>query len=36
MTKLIQVTRNFDSVANEVTQTESSVTDAIKSLGSAA
>ncbi len=36
MTKLIAVTRNFDSVANEVSQTESSLTDAIKSLGSAA
>ena len=36
MAKLITVTRTFDGVANEVTQTESSLTDAIKSLGSAA
>lgn len=36
MTKLITVTRTFDGVANEVNQTESSLTDAIKSLGSAA
>jgi flagellar basal-body rod protein FlgF len=36
MTKLIAVTRSFDGVANEVTQTENSVTDAIKALGGAA
>jgi len=36
MTKLIAITRNFDGVANEVTQSESSLTDAIKALGSAA
>jgi flagellar basal-body rod protein FlgF len=36
MTKLIAVTRAFDGVANEVTQTENSVTDAIKALGGAA
>jgi flagellar basal-body rod protein FlgF len=32
MTKLITVTRNFDSVSAEVTQTESSLQDAIKTL----
>ncbi len=36
MTKLISVTRTFDGVANEVTQTESSMQDAIKTLGGAA
>ena len=36
MTKLIAVTRSFDGVNNEVTQTENSVTDAIKTLGGAA
>ncbi len=36
MTKLVQVTRDFDDVANEVNQTESSLQDAIKSLGSSA
>jgi len=36
MTKLIAITRAFDGVANEVTQTENSVSDAIKSLGGAA
>ena len=36
MTKLIAVTRAFDGVTNEVTQTENSVTDAIKTLGGAA
>ena len=30
MTKLIAVTRNFDGVANEVSQTENSLQDAIK------
>lgn len=33
MTKLITVTRSFDGVNSEVTQTESSLQDAIKSLG---
>jgi flagellar basal-body rod protein FlgF len=36
MTKLIAVTRAFDGVTNEVSQTENSVTDAIKTLGGAA
>ena len=36
MTKLIAVTRNFDGVAAEVSQTESSFQDAIKTLGGAA
>jgi flagellar basal-body rod protein FlgF len=36
MTRLITVTRNFDGVTNGVTQTESSLTDAIKTLGGAA
>jgi flagellar basal-body rod protein FlgF len=36
MTKLIAVTRNFDGVNTEVTQTENSMTDAIKTLGGAA
>jgi flagellar basal-body rod protein FlgF len=36
MTKMIAVTRAFDGVANEVTQTESSLQDAIKTLGGAA
>ena len=36
MTKLIAVTRNFDGVASEVSQTENSLQDAIKSLGGAA
>ena len=34
MTKLISLTRNFDGVNSEVTQTESSLEDAIKSLAS--
>jgi flagellar basal-body rod protein FlgF len=33
MTKLISVTRTFDSVAAEMTQTETSLQDAIKTLG---
>lgn len=33
MTKLISLTRNFDGVNSEVTQTESSLNDAIKTLG---
>jgi len=33
MTKLISLTRNFDGVNSEVTQTESSLEDAIKTLG---
>lgn len=33
MTKLIELTRNFDNVANEVNKTESSLQDAIKTLG---
>jgi len=36
MTKLIAVTRTFDGVTNEVSQTESSLQDAIKTLGGAA
>ncbi len=36
MTRLITVTRNFDGVINGVTQTETSLTDAIKTLGGAA
>ena len=36
MTRLITITRNFDGVTNGVTQTESSLTDAIKTLGGAA
>jgi flagellar basal-body rod protein FlgF len=36
MTKLIAVTRTFDGVANEVTQTETTMQDAIKTLGGAA
>ena len=36
MTKLIDVTRTFDGVTNGVTQTETSLTDAIKTLGGAA
>jgi flagellar basal-body rod protein FlgF len=36
MTRLITVTRNFDAVSNGVTQTETSLTDAIKTLGGAA
>jgi hypothetical protein len=36
MTKLIAVTRAFDGVANEISQTESSLQDAIKTLGGAA
>jgi flagellar basal-body rod protein FlgF len=36
MTKLIALTRNFDNVANEVTKSETSLTDAIKTLGSSA
>jgi flagellar basal-body rod protein FlgF len=36
MTRLISVTRNFDGVNNEITQTENSMTDAIKTLGGAA
>ncbi len=36
MTKLIEVTRTFDGVTNEMTQTESSLQDAIKTLGGAA
>ena len=36
MTKLIALTRNFDNVANEVTKSETSLTDAIKALGSSA
>jgi flagellar basal-body rod protein FlgF len=35
MSKLIAVTRNFDDVANEVTKSETSLTDAIKTLGAA-
>jgi flagellar basal-body rod protein FlgF len=34
MTKLIALTRDFDDVANEVTRSETSLTDAIKALGS--
>jgi flagellar basal-body rod protein FlgF len=34
MTKLIAVTRDFDGVAQQVTQTEASLQDAIKTLGS--
>ena len=34
MTKLIALTRNFDGVNTEVSQTESSMEDAIKSLAS--
>ena len=33
MTKLISLTRNFDGVNSEVTQTETSMEDAIKTLG---
>jgi len=36
MTKLIALTRNFDNVANEITKSETSLTDAIKALGSSA
>jgi flagellar basal-body rod protein FlgF len=36
MTRLITITRNFDGVSNGVTQTETSLTDAIKTLGGAA
>jgi flagellar basal-body rod protein FlgF len=36
MTKLITLTRTFDNVANEVTKSETSLTDAIKTLGSSA
>ena len=36
MTRLIDVTRTFDGVANGVSQTENSLTDAIKTLGGAA
>jgi flagellar basal-body rod protein FlgF len=36
MTRLIEVTRTFDGVTNEVTQTEGSLQDAIKTLGGAA
>ena len=36
MTRLIAITRNFDGVTNGVTQTETSLTDAIKTLGGAA
>ena len=33
MSKLIALTRNFDNVSNEVTKSETSLTDAIKTLG---
>ena len=36
MTKLIEVTREFDGVTQQVTQTESSLQEAIKTLGSSA
>jgi flagellar basal-body rod protein FlgF len=36
MTRLIEVTRTFDGVTNGITQTETSLTDAIKTLGGAA
>ena len=36
MTRLIEVSRTFDGVTNGVNQTESSLQDAIKTLGSAA
>lgn len=36
MTKLIELTRNFDNVANEVNKTETSLQDAIKTLGAPA
>jgi flagellar basal-body rod protein FlgF len=36
MTRLIEVSRNFDGVTNGVTQTENSLQDAIKTLGGAA
>ena len=36
MTKLIAVTRNFDGVAAEISQSEASLQDAIKTLGGAA
>jgi len=36
MTRMIEVTRTFDGVTNGVTQTENSLTDAIKTLGGAA
>jgi flagellar basal-body rod protein FlgF len=36
MTRLIDVTRTFDGVTNGITQTENSMTDAIKTLGGAA
>ena len=36
MTRLIEVTRAFDGVTNGITQTETSLTDAIKTLGGAA
>jgi hypothetical protein len=36
MTRLIDVTRTFDGITNGVTQTETSMTDAIKTLGGSA
>jgi flagellar basal-body rod protein FlgF len=36
MTRLIEVTRAFDGAASETSQTEASLQDAIKTLGSAA
>ena len=36
MTRMIEVTRTFDGITNGVTQTETSLTDAIKTLGGAA